>query len=153
MENDMTASNAKRGNKTLCFYCDYPTGHTSIATGDHFPVPESCGGTETVHACWACHNLKDNISIDQIVFTMPHLLLEITTGNSKVFLELVKQLFSLPSDTFYHFTLQHWQELSRFQRIMIARAIHDWHVGIKYGVKPNINTAFIQALKALPGSI
>lgn len=29
---------------------------------DHFPVPASCGGTQTVVACPQCHDLKDRTS-------------------------------------------------------------------------------------------
>jgi hypothetical protein len=30
---------------------------------DHFPVPKSLGGTETVRACPSCHDLKDRLPL------------------------------------------------------------------------------------------
>jgi len=43
-----------------CFYCDGPvTRHEH----DHAPLPQRCGGAETVPACVPCHTLKDRTPI------------------------------------------------------------------------------------------
>jgi hypothetical protein len=46
---------------TACFYC----GGNAVrrAEMDHFPVPKALGGTETVRACQACHDLKDRLRL------------------------------------------------------------------------------------------
>lgn len=54
-----------------CLYCD-SCGPCQM---DHFPIPRSLGGTDTVRACLHCHNLKDRLSDallrDQIVTQLP----------------------------------------------------------------------------------
>jgi len=44
-----------------CFYCDDELGRHEH---DHFPVPRSAGGTQTVPACLDCHDHKDRISLN-----------------------------------------------------------------------------------------
>lgn len=47
-----------------CFYCKIDlTGLDH--QHDHFPVPQSIGGTDTVAACINCHDLKDRTPLDQ----------------------------------------------------------------------------------------
>lgn len=36
-----------------------------LSTGDHFPVPADCGGTQTVDCCESCHDMKDRFSFDK----------------------------------------------------------------------------------------
>lgn len=42
-----------------CYYCDHELIDRSDYELDHFPVPQRHGGTLTVYACQACHELKD----------------------------------------------------------------------------------------------
>ena len=46
-----------------CFYCDaaLARGRTEF---DHYPVPHSAGGKETVAACIVCHDQKDRFNVD-----------------------------------------------------------------------------------------
>ena len=44
-----------------CFYCGALTNDKG---GDHFPIPENCGGKETVPCCESCHDMKDRYSLD-----------------------------------------------------------------------------------------
>ena len=44
-----------------CFYCDRAL--TSRHEHDHFPIPVSLGGTETVACCLSCHDLKDRLRL------------------------------------------------------------------------------------------
>jgi hypothetical protein len=45
-----------------CFYCDQPLSPRH--EHDHYPVPASCGGVETVPACINCHDLKDRVAVE-----------------------------------------------------------------------------------------
>lgn len=47
-----------------CFYCDVVFSTARSAEGDHFPVPRRHGGKQTVPCCRACHELKDNLSMN-----------------------------------------------------------------------------------------
>ena len=44
--------------RVRCFYCGDPVIEARVER-DHFPIPESCGGTQTVDTCQQCHDLKD----------------------------------------------------------------------------------------------
>lgn len=46
---------------TRCFYCSQSL--SSRHEHDHFPIPASKGGTETVPTCINCHDLKDRIRL------------------------------------------------------------------------------------------
>lgn len=46
----------------ICFYCDMPIANETLEY-DHFPIPNSMGGKNTVPSCRNCHTLKDRISI------------------------------------------------------------------------------------------
>lgn len=46
-----------------CFYCDRVVGPAH--EHDHFPIPASAGGTQTVPACLTCHELKDRITVEK----------------------------------------------------------------------------------------
>lgn len=50
-----------RPTRSKCFYCGDPV-LKGRSEEDHFPVPQSCGGTHTVTACHQCHDLKDRTS-------------------------------------------------------------------------------------------
>lgn len=45
-------------------YCHYCMQRTIRHEHDHFPIPQECGGTETVPTCINCHDLKDRGSLD-----------------------------------------------------------------------------------------
>jgi len=47
-----------------CFYCVCLVNKRTAGTGDHFPIPASCGGTQTVDCCESCHDMKDRFSLD-----------------------------------------------------------------------------------------
>jgi 5-methylcytosine-specific restriction endonuclease McrA len=44
-----------------CFYCGACVSGNGV--GDHFPIPKSCGGTETVPCCESCHDMKDRFDL------------------------------------------------------------------------------------------
>lgn len=44
-----------------CHFCDMPVSPTH--EHDHFPVPQSAGGTAVVPACKNCHDLKDRVNV------------------------------------------------------------------------------------------
>ena len=44
-----------------CFYCGAMVRKGTYEL-DHFPIPQECGGTETVVACLPCHDMKDRFS-------------------------------------------------------------------------------------------
>ena len=48
--------------RTECFYCG------ALVSGrverDHFPIPEGCGGLNTVPACVSCHDMKDRFLLN-----------------------------------------------------------------------------------------
>lgn len=46
-----------------CFYCDCLVNKRAAHTGDHFPIPADCGGTQTVDCCESCHDMKDRFSL------------------------------------------------------------------------------------------
>ena len=48
-----------------CFYCDCLVNKRAAKTGDHFPIPADCGGTQTVDCCESCHDMKDRFSFDK----------------------------------------------------------------------------------------
>ncbi len=50
-----------RAERVRCFYCGDPVAPGRVEQ-DHFPIPASCGGTQTVAACIQCHDLKDRTS-------------------------------------------------------------------------------------------
>ena len=45
-----------------CFYCGALVSGNGV--GDHFPMPKSCDGTETVPCCQSCHDMKDRFSLE-----------------------------------------------------------------------------------------
>lgn len=46
-----------------CFYCGaLVSGRKS--QGDHFPIPKSCGGKQTVPCCQSCHDMKDRFDFN-----------------------------------------------------------------------------------------
>ncbi len=45
-----------------CFYCGALVARNDREL-DHFPVPESAGGTELVCACKTCHGMKDRFNL------------------------------------------------------------------------------------------
>lgn len=50
--------------KDTCFYCDAVFAVSPSAVGDHFPIPQRHGGTESVPCCRECHSLKDRLSLN-----------------------------------------------------------------------------------------
>lgn len=66
--------------------------------GDHWPVPDSLGGTFIIRTCISCHNVKDRVSFNDLpaIFTSEGL-------------QLAHKLFRF------------WFSLNREQRIMLAR--------------------------------
>lgn len=50
-----------------CFYCGAPVSEPWEYQRDHFPVPDSCGGRETVIACCRCHHMKDRASVERLL--------------------------------------------------------------------------------------
>jgi hypothetical protein len=47
-----------------CFYCGANINkRTNKRGGDHFPIPEICGGELTVPCCESCHDMKDRYNI------------------------------------------------------------------------------------------
>ena len=46
-----------------CFYCGALISRGEVEL-DHFPIPESCGGIQTVPACRTCHDMKDRFSLE-----------------------------------------------------------------------------------------
>jgi hypothetical protein len=46
-----------------CYYCGVLYCHSAKKTGDHMPIPERNGGTETVPCCAGCHDMKDRIPL------------------------------------------------------------------------------------------
>ncbi len=46
-----------------CFYCDACI-EEGLEERDHFPIPKSAGGTNTVDCCFICHSMKDRFNID-----------------------------------------------------------------------------------------
>lgn len=128
---------------TKCFYCGYPTGHGKGSPGDHFPVPEACGGTDTVQACWACHNLKDNLSLERIAFGMPEFIRELTiSGNADLFFSLIGHAVSSPLESLHVLAIKNWAGLGRAQRILIGRILHDGYIARQKGVKFAISADF-----------
>jgi hypothetical protein len=54
---------ARGDQETECFYCEMPLA--AEYEQDHYPVPKVAGGTETVFACFTCHNAKDRIPLGE----------------------------------------------------------------------------------------
>ena len=48
---------------STCFYCREPV-LSGGAEDDHAPIPARLGGTDTVVACLACHDLKDRVPLN-----------------------------------------------------------------------------------------
>ena len=46
-----------------CYYCGALV--SAGGKGDHFPIPDSCGGAFTVPCCLSCHDMKDRFSLDR----------------------------------------------------------------------------------------
>lgn len=51
----------KRKEKPLCYICQLPA--TSVEY-DHFPVPQSQGGTSILPCCRSCHDVKDRTKLE-----------------------------------------------------------------------------------------
>lgn len=66
--------------------------------GDHWPVPDSLGGTFIIRTCITCHNIKDRVSFSDLP----------TSFTSEGF-QLAHKL------------IRFWFSLNREQRIMLAR--------------------------------
>jgi len=47
--------------KSICFFCDGIA--EDILEKDHFPVPVSAGGNQTVPSCYSCHSMKDRYNL------------------------------------------------------------------------------------------
>jgi hypothetical protein len=86
------------GAPACCFYCDVAIPKARIEM-DHFPIPERCGGIETVPACVVCHDLKDRVPL----FQMP-----------------VEAIGDFCRDVAGKEILV-WREMSRYGRLMLAK--------------------------------
>lgn len=117
MHNASSSSESK-----VCHYCGYPTGHGKHAIGDHFPIPGAAGGNATVPACWACHNLKDNISVEKLLFEFGNLVdTELHINNPfaiNICEVFTRQMIELPA-----LSKQAWPLLNRLQRIIFGRIV------------------------------
>jgi hypothetical protein len=51
----------KRKEKPLCYICQLPAATVEY---DHFPVPESQGGTNVLPCCLSCHDAKDRAKLE-----------------------------------------------------------------------------------------
>ena len=49
--------------RSTCYYCDALV--SAGGGGDHFPVPDNCGGVVTVACCLSCHDMKDRFNLDR----------------------------------------------------------------------------------------
>lgn len=45
-----------------CFYCGALVAERR-GRGDHFPIPQRCGGTAIVPCCVSCHDMKDRFPL------------------------------------------------------------------------------------------
>ena len=82
-----------------CIYCGVVLmKHNN--QGDHWPVPQSLGGTCIVRACMSCHDLKDRIPIGDLPTN-----------------------FSGESFSVVYKTLHFWYGLNREEKVIIARHI------------------------------
>lgn len=50
----------------FCFYCDAAVQRPWEYQRDHFPIPNSAGGEDTVIACVRCHHMKDRAPNDEL---------------------------------------------------------------------------------------
>lgn len=133
----------------LCFYCGYPTGQSERAIGDHFPIPKACGGTATVHACWACHNTKDNLSIEKVFYGIPGFYRGLTgrdSGYGFKFFEIARLLLTACLDESVKVVCSNWDILNREQRIVLARLIHNGYAMRSIGKKPKLSPTFCSSL-------
>ena len=82
-----------------CFYCGVCLmKHNN--QGDHWPVPQSLGGTCIVRTCITCHDLKDRIPIGDL-----------------------PTAFLGESSSVVYKAIHFWYGLSREEKVMIARHI------------------------------
>lgn len=104
-----------------CFYCDAPVCRGAFQM-DHFPTPNSAGGTDVVIACLGCHDLKDRNSLENWPLQMVSrslpgiaaastLLQCVQTKNA---FDLTLQTSRLPSG---------WDDWSRESRVFYAKAV------------------------------
>ncbi len=83
-------------NKKICFYCGALV--SGSGKGDHFPIPEECGGIECVPCCISCHDMKDRFPLEKwpigwmskIIEDFPKLNRE-----TKIFLAKAIRIFSI----------------------------------------------------------
>ena len=57
----MSSSSIKH--RKECFYCGAMLSNGIGTQLDHFPIPNSEGGTETVPSCLSCHDMKDRFHL------------------------------------------------------------------------------------------
>lgn len=79
----------------MCFYCNAPISERNLQR-DHFPIPASKGGKDTVRVCTTCHDCKDRFAIGQLP------------------VELIAEL------------MRDWNQMGRWTRLFLGRVTRLW---------------------------